>query len=356
MPIFELGDDAIREVERTTLKSAGLKEREDLQRLLRDHVEVVAPNVLVIAEEFGEWTDSKRRIDLLGVDRDANLVVIELKRTEDGGHMELQALRYAAMVSALTAKRAVEVFGKYLKQRNKDDDPHQTLLDFLDWGELDEDQFGQDVRIILVSAGFSRELTTAVLWLNDKDLDIRCVRMQPYRLDERTLVNVQQVLPLPESADYQVQVREKKRQERESRKNNADHSRFDVTVGTMRFPNQWKRNAILLVVKGLVRNGVHPLKIADALRGAKGRRAWRVIGEETTDTDRFREVAELDALNSGRPYDDRRWHTRSEDLIAVDGKTYAFTNQWGRTWVDGMAALQSTFPQLGIDWTPSGVS
>ncbi|MFG3689544.1 hypothetical protein [Micromonospora sp. NPDC047740] len=29
-------------------------------------------------------------------------MVIELKRTDDGGHMELQALRYAAMVSAMS--------------------------------------------------------------------------------------------------------------------------------------------------------------------------------------------------------------------------------------------------------------
>jgi hypothetical protein len=40
-----------------------------------------------------------RRIDLLGVDSMGHLVVFELKRTTDGGHLELQALRYAAMVS-----------------------------------------------------------------------------------------------------------------------------------------------------------------------------------------------------------------------------------------------------------------
>ena len=53
---------------------------------------------LVISEEFGEWEESRRRIDLLGLDKDANLVVIELKRTEDG---ELQSIRYAAMVSTM---------------------------------------------------------------------------------------------------------------------------------------------------------------------------------------------------------------------------------------------------------------
>jgi RecB family endonuclease NucS len=31
--------------------------------------------------------DSKRRVDLLALDRSGALVVIELKRTEDGGHL-----------------------------------------------------------------------------------------------------------------------------------------------------------------------------------------------------------------------------------------------------------------------------
>lgn|GEM_PF-4487622 len=43
-----------------------MKEREDLQRLLRAHVDVVSPDTLVIAGEFAQFKDSKRRIDLLG--------------------------------------------------------------------------------------------------------------------------------------------------------------------------------------------------------------------------------------------------------------------------------------------------
>ena len=63
---------------------------------------------------------------------------------------------------------------------------------------------------VLVSANVSRELTTAVMWLNEKALDIRCVRVRPYAYESKTLIDVQQVIPLPETADYQVQVREKK--------------------------------------------------------------------------------------------------------------------------------------------------
>jgi len=69
--------------------------------LLRDKPEALDPDLMIISEEFSEWDESARRIDLLGLDRQGTLVVIELKRVEDGGHMELQALRYAAMVSSM---------------------------------------------------------------------------------------------------------------------------------------------------------------------------------------------------------------------------------------------------------------
>ncbi len=60
----------------------------------------------------GLFEDSRRRVDLLALDRAGTLVVIELKRTGDGGHMELQALRYAAMVSTMTADQLVTVYSQ----------------------------------------------------------------------------------------------------------------------------------------------------------------------------------------------------------------------------------------------------
>ncbi|QDV35690.1 hypothetical protein [Tautonia plasticadhaerens] len=217
MPIYEITPSAIRKLGETTFGAAGIRERADLQRLLRSNIGVVSPDTLVISEEFGEWEDSRRRIDLLGIERDANLVVIELKRTEDGGHMELQAIRYAAMVSTLTFGKVVDVYADHLRRIGEPTDARTALLEFLGWEEEDEDLFAQDVRIVLASAEFSKELTTAVIWLNDHGLDIRCVRMKPYDDNGRLLVDVQQVIPLPEAAAYQVQVREKEQRGRQER-------------------------------------------------------------------------------------------------------------------------------------------
>lgn len=178
MPLFELTHAAITKLEETTFEREAIAERTDLQRLLKQNIEVIAPDTLIIADEFCEWDESKRRIDLLGLDQDANLVVIELKRTEDGGHMELQAVRYAAMVSAMTFSKAVEVYARYLAASGSSMAAEAEILDFLGWESANEDKFGENVRIVLVSAEFSKEITTSVMWLNECGLDVRCVRLR----------------------------------------------------------------------------------------------------------------------------------------------------------------------------------
>ncbi len=183
----------------------------------------------IIAEEFGEWSESGRRIDLLAIDKDANLVVIELKRTEDGGHMELQSIRYAAMVANMTWEQAKTAFKKYLDDNSLDYDAEAKLCEFLNWDVPREDDFAQNVRIVLASANFSKEITTSVLWLNDRDLDISCVRLSLHKIDDKLVLSADQIIPLPEAESYQIEVRQKRREERISRSTNKDRSLFTIS-------------------------------------------------------------------------------------------------------------------------------
>lgn len=247
MAIYEITKDEIRTVEETNFSAAGVRERTDLQRLLRERINIVSPDTLVIAEEFGDWEDSRRRIDLLGLDKSANLVVIELKRTEDGGHMELQALRYAAMISTMTFDKVVDAYAIYLGKLGREGDAKSLVLDFLEWDEPNDEEFAQDVRVILVSGEFSKEITGTVMWLNDYGLDIRCIRLKPYNLDGRTLIDIQQIVPLPEAARYQVQLREKEHKKRESRSKNWDETSFMAAMERAASPKA------LAVAKGLLR-------------------------------------------------------------------------------------------------------
>ncbi|MEH6710307.1 MAG: hypothetical protein V7733_03775 [Paraglaciecola polaris] len=244
MAIYHFSDNEIKAIPRATFSETGLRERDDLQRLLKYQIEIISPNTLVVAEEFSEWDESRRRIDLLGIDKQANIVVIELKRTEDGGHMELQAVRYAAMVSTLTFDRLVEIYTDYINSNQLDLDAENSLLDFLGWDEKDDDEFAQEVKIVLASAEFSRELTTTVMWLNDYGLSIRCVRMHPYLSEGRVLLDVQSVIPIPEIEDYQVKIREKRQKERASRDSNRDRSLYSISYKGEEFFSQIKKSDI----------------------------------------------------------------------------------------------------------------
>jgi hypothetical protein len=222
MALYEMTPDAFRSISKSSFAALKVKERDDLQRLLRSQIAVLADDLYVLAEEFSDWEDSIRRIDLLAIDKLANLVVIELKRTNDGGHMDLQSIRYASMVSAMTFERAEEIHAQFLGEMGKPaEDARKNILTFLGWGEPDEESFAPDVRIVLVSEDFGKELTTAVLWLRERDIDIRCIRLRPYQDGERCLIDVQQIIPLPEANDYQVQLRKKEQVERKAR---AHHS------------------------------------------------------------------------------------------------------------------------------------
>jgi hypothetical protein len=351
MPIYEVAADQLRKIEETSFNAVGIHERKDLQRLMRSQIETIVPDVLIIAEEFGDFEDSKRRIDLLGIDRDAKLVIIELKRTEDGGHMELQALRYAAMVSTITFEQAVQAFSEFLVPNASQRNAEQEILRFLEWEEPNQDLFAQDVRIVLASAEFSKEITSTVLWLNDYGLDIRCLRLKPYKDRNRVLIDIEQVIPLPEASEYQIRVSSKNREERKARTTKKDYTKYDVSIYGMPKNNLAKRNAIFYVVKNLCEHGALTQKIAELIQWRPTRMFFSVEGEIPSEDFIKRAIGKLEM--NGKVFDQNNWFCDDGELIFQDGKTYAFSKKWGGRWLQALKIIQENFPEANIQFSKS---
>lgn len=211
MTLYRIGTDKLEPVPSTTFAAQSLMERKDLQRFLMRDISPIGDDLMVIAEEYGDWEDSNRRIDILCLNKSAGLVVVEIKRTEDGGHMELQAIRYAAMVSSITLDKVIQA---YARTKGNEEEASAEILDFLQVDTEDEAELTGEVRIVLVSANFSTELTTAVLWLNKHDLDITCIRLSPYCMGNEVLIDATQIIPLPEATDYEVKARAQEKEKR----------------------------------------------------------------------------------------------------------------------------------------------
>jgi hypothetical protein len=173
MPLYEVFSDRLIQHRPDRFSDLHLYERADLQRLLRDDIAVIDPNLLVIWEEFGNWEDAKRRIDLLAIDREARLVVIELKRTELGGHMELQAIRYAAMVSTMAFSDVLAAFSVHReKHPNRDgEEPEDELRAWLQQTGVEEEPEISSVAsagVITNSANRPPHTGSWYAWLNGR--------------------------------------------------------------------------------------------------------------------------------------------------------------------------------------------
>lgn len=187
-------------------------ERNHIQEWIRKAPEILGEDLLTLSIEFNKFTNSSDRLDILALDKKGNLVVIELKRDSFAGYADLQAIRYASMISSMTLDKLVphyvEYHNKYFPEQPTSFALAKTaLMEFVDSEEFTE--LSTRPRIILCSENFSSELTTSVLWLNQFGLDISCVRIRPHRIDGKIIIVPTVIIPIPEAKQYQTDIQQK---------------------------------------------------------------------------------------------------------------------------------------------------
>lgn len=344
--MYRLADNELTALTPTHFSDQNILERRDLQQAIKANIGAIAPKCMVIDEEYCNWEDSKRRIDLLCVDKRGNLVVVELKRTETGNYMELQAIRYASFIKALTFENVVDAHRGYKMKMGKElGDPEKEILGFLEWGEPAEQEFNQTQRIILASADFSKELTTSVLWLNENGLDITCMRMVPYEYQQQIFLNCEQLLPLAEATDYLVAIAAKKVQERLARKTGDARSvlKFwiqDLTTG-VRQESLSFRSAAFEATKILVKAGAPSERIRELLKRDK---RWQEIPGQLSPSEYATQLALRKGRNGGR-IDPAKFFCQEGELFTVGENTCAVTSQWsGRNVVLLLDRYKSAYP------------
>lgn len=194
--------------EETDFRALNLLERGDIEKWVEACPEVLGEELLILSTEYDKFDRTKERLDVLALDRDGNLVVIELKRDDSGKYVDLQAIKYAAYCSTLRLDDVVRLYADYAGgKRNRELNGEQARNEILRFITNDEfEEVSDRPRIILVSRQFRAEVTASVLWLRQFGLDISCVRLLPYDLGDGGIVFESNVLiPLPEARDFIIE-------------------------------------------------------------------------------------------------------------------------------------------------------
>lgn len=166
------------ELHPTRLSDHDLSEDDLREWILANPSQILEEDLLIIGREVSvaRLNDG---IDILALDRDGNIVVVELKRGVLRGGVDFQVLKYVSYVSRWNYEDIKQQFEKFLQSRwGKDlygDDAsfQETLQEFAN----DDYEVNSTQRIILAGDSVREKIGSVVLWLRKQDIDARIVEL-----------------------------------------------------------------------------------------------------------------------------------------------------------------------------------
>ncbi len=199
--LYRINEGTVTPVASTSVPEEALYE-EQLEDWVASRPDMLGEQLLIIGRQV-QLDEGQDRIDLLAIDQVGNLVVIELKRDLIGGSADLQALRYAALVSRWThddVRRHAEGYWR------SGGETRGTFAQEVEKLCGDEYEINGRQRIILVGRDIKPRLGTMALWLRNQGVDVTVAGVTLMRDDDRFYAQPQIVIPVPSEDRFQAQV------------------------------------------------------------------------------------------------------------------------------------------------------
>lgn len=249
-------------LDRKSFSELKLTERYDLQEWIVDKPSILGEKLLIIQKEFDGFSDTNERLDLLALDENGRLVIIENKLDDTGKNVVWQALKYVSYCATLTKAEICEIYQRYLGSSGDAADKLAEFYDEQDFESLRLNPAEGEQRIILVAANFRKEVTSTVLWLSSyHGVDIKCIKVTPYKDEDKLYLDTEQIIPVQDVGDYQIRLTAKKQEE-------AIFSSEETTRYKTRY-RFWEQALPVLRAKTGIYNNVSPTK-DNWLTGAGG--------------------------------------------------------------------------------------
>ena len=212
----DLAENRLVRLKERQFADLNLRERDHLQEWLVYMPNALGEEFLIIQKEFDGFADTRERLDVLALDKEGRLVVVENKLDDSGRDVVWQALKYVAYCSSLKKAEIVEIYQSYLNRWLDGANAVVNLCDFLDVEELDDVVLnaGNEQRLVLIAANFRKEVTAAVLWLLGHGVRAQCFQVVPYSFGEELFIDLRQIIPMPEAADYMMGIAAKDSEEK----------------------------------------------------------------------------------------------------------------------------------------------
>jgi hypothetical protein len=147
----------------------------DLEILLEKNPEYFLENsnVLMIGRQV--TTNLNTFIDLLGIDKEGNTVVVELKREKTPRETVAQILEYTSFVENLSYEQLNKIYQEYSGDEMSLEEYHQQ---FFQSNQDSKVAFNKSSKLMIVAQNISTEIKQTALYLRKKGIDIYCLEFK----------------------------------------------------------------------------------------------------------------------------------------------------------------------------------
>jgi len=147
----------------------------DLENLLKNNPEYFFEDskILIIGRQITTNLDSS--LDLLGIDKSGNTIIVELKRDKTPRETIAQLVEYASFIENLDYSQLNEIYQDYAGENISLEEYHQQYFQ----NELEEKvSFNKYSKLVIVAQEISREIKQTAQYLRKKGLDIYCLEFK----------------------------------------------------------------------------------------------------------------------------------------------------------------------------------
>ena len=188
--------DSLREIKRSRLDW-----EERIEKWLEQDISIVSDDLLVIGRQVE--TDFGGVIDLLCIDREGNLVIIELKRDKTPREVTAQALEYASWVKELSSERIMEISSRYFGGKTSLENAYRQRF-----GEELPEVLNERHQILIVASRVDSSTERIIQYLSDTyGVAINAVTFQYFRDEVGREFLAQVFLIEPSEVEYRSQTR-----------------------------------------------------------------------------------------------------------------------------------------------------
>lgn len=215
-----LGDDGATPIQ--PVPFSGRLTEQQFEDHVVSHPELLGEELLILGRQLADFVEDNKRLDVLAVDGDGELVLIELKVTEEFGFTDLQALGYAGAYAELPTEHYAETLRHSVGRNGGEqiragadlpadptlEDARAAIAEFVGVAEFEDWKPSRQVRIKLVAPGFPKRVLTSVKWLGDvHGLSIEAIRAHLLEVGGHLQIHVERLLPLPGAEEFDLSTR-----------------------------------------------------------------------------------------------------------------------------------------------------